>query len=525
MNPRSIVAGLILVLLVLSMSLVAIPTHAAAPSKTAVQNAISKGQLYLFYLGRYAGNYKFIAEYPALSAWAKLGSYRWVPPFEFKYTCPNYSDRWESTKVIIKLVSEDFYSDHTTWVYDVIFKFTKWYMGQVIGKYNLAKIRIIEQQYSTYYKVSVQALSYTSVQSLCDPNTVIYGSNLKVYVSKAYFGTVSEIYGNVKTYTEYHPLPSLRTSMRHVDVLADMYYQAKGSTKNKLHNAVLEMFHAIYRKNKTPFDLYGNALFEYPVDMVVHAVNSGAFYDGKIFNTITGETGYDRLYDWFKSQGFVDASDPDTSVPVYPYKSRLVAIAETDHVDGGQQYIWAMTTGAYLLCGSNADEDPLYNAWLGIYYAAKGRWNDALTQWYDVVDNWDGKGIKACYSPHYSTVRLTTAIMLGTLLAKHGYIGWNTVDQMVNILLQLQWKGKGYYKPSGGNWVYIYKYDNKNGFLVSYDVAPDGSFGFTPFRPGWINLVTSAKDMDPEYIGVIPTNAETTITALVALKLYLDARY
>ena len=141
------------------------------------------------------------------------------------------------------------------------------------------------------------------------------------------------------------------------------------------------------------------------------------------------------------------------------------------------------------------------------------------------MDDWDGVGVKACYSKAYSTVRLALAVMLGTLLAKNGYIGWDTVDDMVRVLLKTQWLGSGYYRPEGGDWVRIYKNDHKGGFLVAYDVAPDGSLGSVPFRPGWVEILTEANDMDPEYLGPVPTNAETTLAALVALKLYMDSRY
>ncbi len=49
--------------------------------------------------------------------------------------------------------------------------------------------------------------------------------------------------------------------------------------------------------------------------------------------------------------------------------------------------------------------------------------------------------------------------------------------------------------------------------------------GFASFRPDILDILYQPSDMDPEYIGPIPTNAETTLAALAALKLYMDSRY
>lgn len=197
---------------------------------------------------------------------------------------------------------------------------------------------------------------------------------------------------------------------------------------------------------------------------------------------------------------------------VHPYKSKVVSAAELAGVNGGTLFLIALENPP--TCGLDAETDPLLNAWRGINDAANGLWGSALSEWYDIIDDWDGNGITVCYSDSYSTVRLAAAIMLGTLLAKHEYIGWGTVDEMVNTLLQLQWDGKGYYKPENGNWVQIYKADHIGGFIVSYDIAPDGSYGVTSFRPNYETLL-NGYDMDLEYAGPLPTNAETTLASLI----------
>ena len=209
--------------------------------------------------------------------------------------------------------------------------------------------------------------------------------------------------------------------------------------------------------------------------------------------------------------------------PLYPYKSKVVSAAELAGVDGGQLFLEALEN-PYMACGLSPETDPLLNAWRGIYYAATGSWGQALSEWYDIIDDYDGVGVLACYSDSYSTVRLATAAILGVLLASRGYISWDLVDSMIDDLIKVQWSGSGYYRPSGGSWVKIYKNDHRGGFIVAYDVAPDGSYGVTAFRPDYMEKLLEGNDMDPEYVGPLPTNAETTLVALEALMLYAEYR-
>lgn len=178
----------------------------------------------------------------------------------------------------------------------------------------------------------------------------------------------------------------------------------------------------------------------------------------------------------------------------------------------------------YMACGLSPETDPLLNAWRGIYYAATGSWGQALSEWYNIIDDYDCVGVLACYSDSYSTVRLATAAILGVLLASRGYISWDLVDSMIDDLIKAQWSGSGYYRPSGGSWVKIYKNDHRGGFIVAYDVAPDGSYGVTAFRPDYMEKLLEGNDMDPEYVGPLPTNAETTLVVLEALMLYAEYR-
>ncbi|BAF34824.1 hypothetical protein APE_2242b [Aeropyrum pernix K1] len=56
-------------------------------------------------------------------------------------------------------------------------------------------------------------------------------------------------------------------------------------------------------------------------------------------------------------------------------------------------------------------------------------------------------------------------------------------------------------------------------------MAPDGGFEVAGFRPDYLEFITEGNDMDPEYPGPLPTNAETMLAAITALKMYMDVRY
>jgi len=108
------------------------------------------------------------------------------------------------------------------------------------------------------------------------------------------------------------------------------------------------------------------------------------------------------------------------------------------------------------------------------------------------------------------------------MLARRGYISWDIPDQMYRVLDQLQWAGIGYYSPDGTTVYRIYKPDHRGGFIVSY--APIGSYGFVPLRPSLVEFLVRGYRSPPEYGGVLPTNSETTITSMIALRLYRSFR-
>lgn len=530
-------APMLLIALVIAPTLPATAAGAATVDSNPVpqflvERAYSSSLLYLSSLERsvmtpIGPKYKVISEYPSLPVWAIYGydpDIRWVPGVIIEKNCT-----YSMPGFLVKL--SDIQETHTST--KSVFKYEYKFMLREVAPYTgqpvdleVATIEVTETQYSNEsYSISIKGVSYQTLH-LGDGCPDANGQYIDVWFGPSYVGSVGELISQPWEASFNNPWPSFRASLRHVQVLGDLFYQAIGDSQSKLHAFVDDALAEIFGYSVTPFDLYGNALAGYSVNMQVKDVVDIQFYDAHWF----GDTlGYTKLYNWMKEHGYVDGSYAGVSYPLYPYKSKVVSVAELTHSNGGSEYIEASTTLVKNYCRSTGkphpDEDPLYNEWKGLYYAVVGQWSQALAQWNDVVDNWDGYGVKTCFSNGYSSVRLAGAIMLGVKLAKQGMIPWDTVDAMVHVLLQTQWLGHGWYKPTGGNWVKIYKNDHKWGFLVSYNVAPDGSIGFAPFRPTIFDIVLSANDMDPEYAGPILTNAEVTLTATAALKLYLDARY
>ncbi|BAA79838.1 hypothetical protein ASQ66_gp26 [Aeropyrum pernix spindle-shaped virus 1] len=532
---KNAVAALILATILLAPLLQAVPAS-AAPSYSEVYSAYIEGKRYIERLARTVYDpatgepvYSFIAEYPSLPVWGRYGEYEWVPGMPFYQLCSSGVHGFY--KVHLSLASETLGSTYSRWVYDYTLQFVlSTSRGATV--FDLAVLRVAEEHYGGSWRVTVSTLSYGSWEGLGSCGA-INGRDITVYLASMPLGTVGSLYTSPATFSfdSSTVLPAFRFSARHVLMLGTLFYDAFGVGNLYMDNAARDILYEVFKTPRDPLDLYGNALpaAGYTVSIDIPALDSDSedheyFFDAMLFELYPGyyETGYDRIFRWTLYNGWVDASGPGVYYPLYPYKSKVVSYAELFGVNGGDGFLSVLERP--LTCGLDAETDPLLNAWKGIYYAVTGSWGAATSQWYDIVDDWDGVGVLACYSENYSTVRLAAAVMLGTLLAERGYIGWGTVDAMVEALLKAQWRGSGYYKPTD-TWEYMFKIDHAGGFIVAYNVAPDGSFGVTGFRPDYLELITEGNDMDPEYIGPLPTNAETTLAAITALKMYMDARY
>ncbi|GAY26544.1 hypothetical protein ATG_17480 [Desulfurococcaceae archaeon AG1] len=336
-----------------------------------------------------------------------------------------------------------------------------------------------------------------------DPNY----TNCDMYFAGQYLGKVS-----APTAISLAPgdtFPSMRTAVRHVDELSglmkywgytdyqDVYIWAKeliAAATRGYYSGVLDIYGPIGK------DLGSSG-------EIVIQVSEDHFWDAKYWNGILG---HQTLLEMFKTYNLIE-----NPYPLYPYKSKIVGATERT----GNGPWWFLTLLSQ--CG-----DPLLDAWWGLYYAAIDDWANAKSKWDALASKWDGVGLQpsnsACRGSGYSTIRLAAALALGTMLAKRGYIPWTTVDSMYGVLDQLQWQGSGYYSPDGSTVYTIYKPDHRGGFIVSYNKV--GSYGFVPFRPSLIEDILKEWSSPPEYGGVLPTNSETTITSMIALRLYRSFR-
>ncbi len=499
------------IILVFIVSIIAVPLKpvAAAPPQNDVESAISRGISYIQRLMRSLdASHDVISEYPALPVVVKCVN---GPTFIPGIAEPAVN----SIGMIIWLVpeavsvSQSFYSSYTLFVWDIDLR----YVVQSTGDQgSFGKIRINEYKYPTYTYATFQVTSDN-----LDPSWKPCG----IYVEGLYLMDFS--YGNYNSYSSTEPISSMRTSIRHVDVIGYNTLNALGYSVSNLYNLVYEALTAAWGTFYGAHDIYNPMLKDLATPPVVSPNEFYHFYDAHKFSD---GYGWDRLRSYFNQNGWIY-----TTYPSYPYKSKVVNAGEASSTNGGTIFL------NYLSCIG----DPLYYLWLGLYYAYNGDYTTAQNYWYQAMQNWDGNGfvVPASYNPScpytpgpgYSTVRLATGIALGTILAYNGYIEWTTVDNMVNILLQLQWSGEGYYSPDGSTTYYMYAPDHKDGFVVSY--GPVGSYGFVPFRPSlvedvldpYLDTVAPWLIMKHEYGGIIVTNAEATILSVAALKQYLDKRY
>ena len=231
--------------------------------------------------------YHFIAEYPDIPVWGKYGDMRWVPPFSDKVmVCNPETSTAINWYMYIQLDNELHYSDRSVWVYTYEFL-----LSHPLNLYVLGRIRVTETHYSDgRIELSVSGVSY-EVSPAVDNCPSIDGSKIEVYIGPYYAGTVADLIASPWQKTLTKPIPSFRFSMRHVEVLGDLLLQAlEGGTDNLLHDAVLDMFEAVFGSPTKPFDLYGAGLFEYPVYMQVRPVDTLQFYDAHWFTSTSSAT-------------------------------------------------------------------------------------------------------------------------------------------------------------------------------------------------------------------------------------------
>lgn len=489
------VAGLLILAILLAASIIpSINTSASsAPPRSEVEAAIARAENYINNLRvQVDWGYEAIGEYPALPLVVH-------DPTDGVWFVPGlkYGDYYV-----------DFYYITTNYIDDSQTEF-KWFMrlwkDNLVGDDLIALILVTEVDWMLYYSgwrdISIKV-------TFLNPNYQQF-ADARIYLDGAYIGlSLGEV--NNEYIGTWGVTPSLRTTLRHVANLAPtiMYLP-------DVEALAIDTLNYLYQGNppKPIYDIYHPLAcgLGYITSSDIEEPNSDHFYDAAFFyGHNSGFIGYYIIYNYFDSNGWIWKQRP-----VYPYKSKLVVYTENTGRDGWVGLWWAM----------QILDDPLLDVWYGSYYACTGRYDKALEKWNDMYENWDGTGLHVTGQDAYSTVRLAAGIAFGTLLAKEGLIPWSVVDEMVNILLQLQWDGTGHYMDENGIVHTLVKTDHIGGFIVSYDDI--ASYGYVSFRPSLIEdiLEITGDTMPDEYPAIVPTNAETTLVALAALKQYLQYRY
>ena len=468
----------------------------SAPTKNDVENAITLGEWYLWTkIRRQKGSYYILSEYPAVPV-ALHDSERgiwWVAGY-------GYADGL--VKYLMKAKNGDFtaYSDRTE------YRFT---------------LELIKQTYDPSGGIDEQVIGHvyvTEVRDYNNFNTIIQldadsgAAGMDAYVGGNYIGTLKSNACIFKTFGFTQSFPAFRTAVRHADGFGSLVLKNLGndSVANGVYNFAKEMMRVVFGTSYEPYDIYNPATKGFPYNGRITNVTETQFYDGHKFGT--GDYGYYRIHEWFINNGWVQGS-----YPAYPYKSKVVTIAESMQTNGG----------SLLLSAMEQLNDPLLDTWKGLYYAYVGDRSNALNYWNKVKSKWDGTGIYMSNQSAYSGVRLATAVALGSIVAdEFDSSQWSIVDAMASKLLQLQVDGYSLKYNKDGRVYTVYKPDNFGGFMVSYVNDPE----FSAFRPSLVEDVLNivygdVTMMPPEYEGILPTNAETSLISTMALAEYYKRKF
>ncbi|NPA98152.1 MAG: hypothetical protein GXO43_02125 [Crenarchaeota archaeon] len=514
---------LVSILLIASIILASFPlmtVHAAAsnaPSLDRLKFVINRAYQYLMRLKRDLGPYTVFAEYPALPVVVhisdlkfngeSLGEAWFIPGI---YLGPMQTTMTARDGSISTIKGSNYIQSTYTYYLDIQLFRPDVNQLVTIGTLKVEEVRTYHTDTHTYdAHVKITVISLASAYNL---------QYADLYVAGKYLGKLGEASSFETSVPE--TMPSMRTSVRHVDMLAPVLLYILTRNQNLISETATmddDILTAVFNGNPPSTRVYMGAYYHiYDIYLPIfrsfiymeniQAPCSDHFWDGKWFNY---GVGFKKVLETFETHNFIKKP-----YPAYPYKSKIVGGAELTHTDGGTLFL------SFL----QKINDPLWLGWLGLYYAYKGDWNNAINEWNEIVNYWDGIGVKSPVQGNgYSTIRLALALALGSILAGNGKISWTIPDKMAQVLIALQWNGTGHYTNDGKTVYTIVKPDHTGGFLVSY--GPIGSFGFVPFRPSLLDNFIKGAGSPPEYLGPIPTNTETTIVSLAALLQYIYWRY
>lgn len=545
--------GLLFILFII-LSLIApltIPSvEAATVDINVVKEKLRNAEQYIKKLTTDMGDYAIVSEYPGLPVVAYARWKVWnldlqfIPGFGRNYVIDPDIDRFVSASVDLIFQNETYdvwdYGYFANITVNYRFWFTDNYYPDLYGI--IMVIRVSEIRYASVYggySKIVATVTYLHEGITDFENITVYIVGELAFKDPKVGDT-----WNITYYGEPDKVfPSMRFTIRHVGALAPLVMELVNKDNIPLYSKVWNF------DNKV-MSVVGESMMTDPYAEIflktklgVHEKLHDDFWDAIIIeNTSDGcITKQDILFDYVdKTLGWIN-----TSYPHYPYESKVATTSKilyefylngTElHVDitllgiDFEVYVNTVHGGAAFLSVlytadpfKDGDYDPLYYELTALHNLAIGNYTGAYYDYINhIITHWDGNGIYWQHQRGYSTVRLALAIIIGLRLYSLGYnVNISTIEDMVNILLQLQWNGTGYYAPDGENPILLVKPDHKGGFMVSYGEI--GSYGFTPFRPSLVEDLIAWASMEAEYVGPIPTNAESTLLSMAALILYLQ---
>ncbi|HID41022.1 MAG TPA: hypothetical protein EYP33_02570 [Pyrodictium sp.] len=514
MRPGLLRIVAVFVLVAMLAPLTSPAAAATAPSLYDVKTAVQAATDYLKRLMRDG----WVSEYPGLPLVWYDGSGNPYPVGANKLVKKDIWGGYEITYGYITntQMQSTYYS--TTTSYDVYFNhLVRWGFYSSEWTEFAVHVEIVQNAHNGYKHIKI-----TVLKAPLSTGTLVIGDDSVTVSSGTSPGTViydKYFYGDYDSLTK----PAARaTAARHVNALAYYIFNKLGLTSyaSAVEANVRPIMQSLFGSSAIR-DFYNPLLAFLPGGVEsVEPISVTDFYDAWYFTMpdLAIKLGYYIIYDNFFESGLYDSS----SYPRYPYKSKLVSVAEASGPEGTTVF------AEYLKYN-----DPLGWVVQGAYEAYQGNWAAALDYWNKIVSEWDGTGLgkDSVFVNSYSTVRLAAAVAFGSILAGHGKIDWDVVDQMANVLIQLQWKGVGYYKENPDAPVEtVVALDHYGGFMTSYDEV--ASYGFVPYRSKiFEDILVAALNlgggwvMDAETAEPLPTNSETTALAIVALMNYAYFKY
>ena len=331
--------------------------------------------------------------------------------------------------------------------------------------------------------------------------TITFISTSTVYTVDVYFGD-EKIWDDITKHTpsktvyrykyNYYFYPAHRYTVRHAGQLAELLYDIwdQNTRRNRIS--------ALINDYGFTWDIY-DPLFGITYDNDLFMFTLQAYHDCDVWSDLPRGMNPHR----------------------YPYKSK-VCLDRRDYI--AESYSDPLLKGLFavhiLVKYKDPDKEVLYGHppdWWE-FYSAREIARELENNW------WNGYGIGTPYKKAYaSAVRTATFLVLETLL---GYVYGDSTskyyaDLTAQILLQVQISSEGYYESEDLG--VVYRPTFANAFFFAWKTGQ--SYPFASPKKNIIDNIIDWFGMPAERKGECPSNPESTITIMQALRVYLYHRY